>query len=222
MYCFVIYYKIFNTNNIPLSIDWDWQVRIEIFNTYVKKTPKTLDEIKNKIIKSEHWKKLSAIELNEKASKSCNKHIKSIKLIKKTKIPLNILANPIILDSWTIYQDKVEIISWKLQSSNIKEWKVIIDKYFEALIKMWNYWLYDTSFNFTINNWIDKNWDIVFIDLWEFSENLNNLKKYIQDKWWQYCWSVNKDLNPELKDYFSCKANEHLNLSGVEKSWKLI
>jgi len=142
---------------------------------------------------------------------------KSINFIKKTKINFLFLGNP-LFEKESITQDRVITIREYI-SSNKSGFSDIIDNYVKLILETWKYGFSEKVFNFTINNGVDKNNNVILIDFGELHFKKKDIESAIKQKIWEKKYSYNKGLNKKQQEVFSEKMNEKITLENLEKYW---
>lgn len=171
----------------PEFITGDWQVTVEVYRDHVVKIPKTIQEIELQIRKAGWTKDFNDATIKNMAIESLKKHVQSVEAIFNSGIPLEFFANPKLLSANTIHQDRVVIIE-NILNTEI-DLKNLFSKCIQSYTKLWEYGLYDTSWNFTINCGINKDDAVVFIDIGECATNFKTLSIMIKEKRWQKSYS---------------------------------
>jgi hypothetical protein len=203
----------------PEFITGDWQVRVEVYKDYVLKIPKTVSEIMQQIKQSDWTKKFTDKKIKIMANDSLAKHHKSVDIIKRSGVPLSLFADPEWLDKDMIKQKRVLIINDALKNknySNIEILKECIDSY----VDLWTYGLFDTSWNFTLNNGINKDGNIVFVDVGECSDNIKELQLMLQEQSWKTAYSMRQDIGESLQKSLLAYAKKILTLENLKQVWK--
>lgn len=136
----------------------------------------------------------------------------------KTSFDFNQLANPIILAEGVYEQDFCSPIYLFLgYTEKIKD---IVDSYIEQIKYFWGYGFADTVFNFTVNNGLDKNGNIILIDFNEITQDKKHILVSIKNQIWRKRFSVNNHLNSGQKKYFLQKMSQELTEENLDKYWK--
>lgn len=194
------------------------------FNVYSKgnkviKKPTSKFQMSLKLIK---WKPilfLKPITLKNEINKSVLNRKKSIKNIKRSKINLELLGNPIFYEN-IIEQDKVEVFGLYLKK-DYEEAKIWIDKFIELIFECWKNGFSVRVFNLTINNGVDKNENVIFTDIGELTFEKKDVEKTIKLKIWEESWSFKRDMEKEIKDYYQEEMNKKITLTNLNKYWNL-
>jgi hypothetical protein len=130
---------------------------------------------------------------------------------------LSILANPVFKNGGYI-QDKVITIRDYFAMHDLGGNKKIIDKYVESIYQCWKYHIHEEVFNFTVNNGVDSNGNVVLIDFNETSRDKNAVKKCIENKRWLKSMSY-LTLNPELKEYYAQAMEQGITEKRLKEYW---
>ena len=191
--------------------------------SYEQTVLSTKVKIEKQILKSKWGKQLSDTERSRTASQMQNQHFRSIELIRNSDIPLYFLANPKFESNGVFKQDKVSILteffSKLIDKGEISRAKEILKEYIQLNLRVWEYGIYERSFNFTLNNGIDGKGNVVFVDLGEFSDDFQALTKCLREKNWMECWTVEYDLAKALKHYYLNEAKDEFTLENLVLHW---
>ncbi len=149
---------------------------------------------------------------------SLNKEsIETIGKLRNTSFDFGMLANPESISEDGYIQDKCVPVALFLNDDN--EMKNIIEKYIEQIKYFWTYGFADTIFNFTINNGLDENGNIVLFDFNEITTNKKKAISAIRDQVWLKRFSFKSRLNRSQKTYFKDRMTEEITVENLEKYW---
>jgi hypothetical protein len=200
-----------------------WQVWVDVHKDHVIKTPKSKKEVRRKVKRY-----LDSMGKGHKIEKTVDKVLidlaDSIKIIKKTKMPLGNLAYPEFLEKGVVKQKRAITIDDELKElikkKKFKKAKEIVDKFFTFLHKMWSYGLHEKPIKFNLNFGLINN-KVVLIDLLELTTNKEKVKKHIRKKPWIKQKSLYMNSLPEwLVDYYIKEANRKITVENLNKYWK--
>ncbi|MCK4552680.1 hypothetical protein KAT80_00560 [Candidatus Pacearchaeota archaeon] len=195
-----------------------WQCWVDLHNSYVIKTPKNRAEIKQEVEKFLTWKnKLE--ELDERTDKMIFDINNSTKIVKKSKIPKQLLANLEFIGHGKIKQKKVLVLEEALQNLKEVEKLKLIDKITKFLLELWKYGIHEKTFKFFSNLGIDKN-KVILIDVFELTSNKKKVLKQIKKRQWAKTKRFKKHLPPKLIDHLIKKLDKTLTEKNLEKYWK--
>lgn len=195
-----------------------WQCWVDLYDSYVIKTPKNRAEIKQEVEKFLKWKnKLE--ELNERTDKMLFDVKNSAKIIKKSKIPKRLLADLEFLENGKIKQKKVLVLEETLKKLKGIEKLKLIDKVAKFLLELWKYGIHEKTFKFFSNLGIDKN-KIVLIDVFELTSNKNKVLKQIRKRKWTKPEKFQKHLSTKQIDYLIKKLDKTFTEKNLEKFWR--
>lgn len=141
-----------------------------------------------------------------------------IKNLSNTGFDMRTIANPIFLEDYQYLQDKVITADTFLR--NNKEMFIFIDRYIEQIKYFWSYGFADRVFNFTLNNGINENGDIVLFDFNEITANINDISSDIGRQKWITQHSNKFHLNSLQKQYFKKRMEEEITITNLNKTWK--
>lgn len=94
-------------------------------------------------------------------------------------------ANPHIKDNLDYSQDKVIVLGEALRNQSRKEAKILIDKFIDLWLWHLGYGFAELVFNPAVNYGVDKNYNIVLIDLGELTFNKDKTLNAVNKKQWQ-------------------------------------
>jgi len=103
--------------------------------------------------------------------------------------------------------------------SNFLKDKEIIDKYSKLVVKCWEEGFTDRTYNFTVNNGIDKNGNVVLIDFGEITTNKKDIEKEIIFERWKRAGCYKRRISGETKKYYKRKMEELLTTENLNKYW---
>src|SRR3989304_1511381 len=161
-----------------------WQANIEYFDDYVVKTPKTEDQIRNKI--TPHYQMTEKLDrVEEKSKKLKNDWKSSIKIIKSGKVPLRLLAFPEFLDDDRIKQRRVKMLSEEfgdlMSKGNLRGAKRLVDRVIDFIISLWQYGIHEITFKFYSEMGI-MNGKIVLVDIGEITDDKELVRRQLEKK----------------------------------------
>ncbi len=200
-----------------------WQVWVDIHKDHVIKTLKTKEEVKYGVKRY-----LDSIGKSHKIEKTVDRAIQdiinSIKIIKRTKMPMKYFADPEFLEEGKIKQKRAISIDDKLRElirkKKRKEAKKTIDKFMKFLHNMWCYGLHEKPLKFNLNFGLIDN-RVVLIDLFELTTNKEKVRKQIRKKpWRKHKKHVIKSLPEWVADYFIEQADKKITEENLDKFWK--
>jgi hypothetical protein len=103
-----------------------------------------------------------------------------------------------------------------IEKGEISKAEKLLQEYIRMNLRIWEHGIYERSFNFTLNNGVDKDGNIVFVDLGEFSDDYHALARCLTEKSWMKCWSVEYDLDKDLRNYYLHEAGRKFTLDNLE------
>jgi hypothetical protein len=134
-------------------------------------------------------------------------------------IDLSLLGNPVLLDDHVYEQDTVIVFGEALKNSTSASAHELIDRYFDHLITCWQYGFSDSVFNFTINNGVNANGDVILIDLGEITWDKNEVAMLVARKELLQQYSFRSIENKNLRDYIHAECEKRLTKQSLEKAW---
>jgi len=195
-----------------------WQCWVDLYDSYVIKTPKSREEIKEEVEKFLRWKnKLEALE--ERTDKMILDIKNSTKIIKKSKIPKKDLADLEFIEGGRIKQKRIVPLDEFLKKLNERERLELIDKIMRFLLKLWSYGIHEKTFKLFSNLGINEN-KIMLIDVFEITSNKTKVLKQLKKRSWQKTNNYKKHLSEREVDYLIGKLNKTLTKDNLNKYWK--
>ncbi len=158
-----------------------WQFWVEIEGNEVIKTPKSESEIKEKVKKY-----LDYIGKPKELGKRTKKMLEDIKnssrIINKSNIPRELLANLEFIEDRKIKQSVAKVLEEAINENEHPQ--ELIDKSVNLLIKLWTYGIHEKTFKFLSNMGV-INKEIVLIDPSGLTETKENAPRPNSAKIWQ-------------------------------------
>jgi len=145
-----------------------WQCWVDIYDDYVIKTFKTKSEIKESVQRYLDW-----IGKQEEPEERTNKMLEDVKnstkIIKKSKSPIDLLADLEFLKNGSVKQKKVIVLSEAMENKKKSEQIKLIDELVKFILQLWSYGIHEKTFKFFSNLGVDNN-KIVLIDVFELTD----------------------------------------------------
>lgn len=175
------------------------------------------------------WWSERVSETDEKIEKRCDDAEKdtkeSTKRLKKIlqQKDYSLCGNPRFLEDSEYEQDKLMPLCKYFSQHSLEENKKIIDGFIQCTLKIWGLGFADKVFNFTINNGVNKDDNVVLIDLGELIFSKKELIKVIRDKIFLTSWSYGEDIEDKrLQEYYHEQALKFFTLEAVNTFWKQV
>lgn len=200
-----------------------WQMKVDVFDSYVIKTPKSRKEIEKNVAK--YLKKINEPhKLEEKLASLIGGVEKSKKIILRSKIPLKFLAYPEFLKDGKTKQKKVVNLGDKIQNlikkREIKETKRLINKFIKFNHKLWMYGIHEMPLKLHSSFGV-LNGDIVLIDLFELTSDKKDVVKKLKKKSWRGVSPLRKIFPEEIVEYYFKQADKNFTIKNLDKLWKI-
>ncbi len=148
----------------------------------------------------------------------------SIKILKPLYVKIlsrikdaSLLGNPMALEELSYEQDRVTPISQVIDEQNFRN---IIDKYVNFIKLFWSFGLHENIYNFTINNGVDKNGNVVLLDFNEITFDIDRIEEQIKNKIWLQSYSY-LHLPRNWQKYFSEKMDEEITKENLNNIWNI-
>lgn len=141
------------------------------------------------------------------------KAYESFEILKRVNVPQEWMANPKFINKYDFEQDKVRPLHEIFESSNTEEAKKIIDKFIEFNLKLLNLGVIDKGFNITKNYGIDKNGQIVLIDIGELFDDEELIKKQLKNRGWTHSYVGGCIKDKEAQEYFISEMDRNFKVN---------
>jgi hypothetical protein len=137
------------------------------------------------------------------------KAVTSFTILKQGKIPPAWIDNPKLLTGLNYEQDKEQPLHDIFEKMNTTEIKKTIDKFVTFNKRLLAIGIIDKSFNITKNFGLNKNDEIILIDIGELFDNPERIKNQLLDRAWDrdYVAGCIKDF--EAQKYFIQKMDDN-------------
>ena len=195
-----------------------WQCWVDIYDTYVVKTPKSRKEIEETVSKYlNHIGKIE--ELKIRVSKMLSDVNESKKIIQKSRIPRKIFGSPKFKSDGIIIQQKVIELSEFLKEKSEKKTKEVLIKLLDLIKELWGFGIHEKTFKFFTNYGIigDR---IILMDFLEVTNKQETVEKQLHKGSWNKPERFSKYLSEELKKWFIDRATIVFSLETFDKHWK--
>lgn len=130
------------------------------------------------------------------------------------------LGNPVFLDELTYEQDKVSVFKDVLNDLDMNGKKKLINQYVQFIQETWKWGFPDKIFNFSINNGIDADGNMVQIDFSEMSLSKADAESEIQGQSWLTSFSYVTLFPLELRNYYKECMEREITLEKLNLNWK--
>ena len=134
------------------------------------------------------------------------------------------LANPRFHDGGVVVQDKVEVLGSRLHTASQKHARYLIDQYSDLHLLHCNAGFADTVFNFTVNNGVDDDDQVVLIDFGEVTFSRDVAVDMAVNTRWKRAASFlipigDYSLPPPLKKYYQKRMEDVVTAESVGSAW---
>jgi hypothetical protein len=148
---------------------------------------------------------------------------KNINLLKQqlNLIPGNLLGNPVFYDRVNYEQDYAQSCMEYFKSHEREDNNKIITKYVELILELWKYGFHDDIYNFPMNSGVDKNGQVIMIDLGEFVYDKEMVMQSVKDKKWlsKPFYAVFKGI--WSREHFRKEMDRLITVENLDKYWRL-
>jgi hypothetical protein len=193
------------------------------YNVYNLGNGRVLKKLKNKfgmfwfIVTKNIWWGTTFSEYNQ-ATNNIPNIILMYKELQKRIGDEPFLGNPIFQDGLSYEQDKAVVVEKFLKTASVEESKKLIDQYALFIKKLWEYGIYEKSWNFTINNGINNHGNVILIDFNEVSFDLDHVKEKLESKRYTRTYS-RSSLKEEVRDYYDVVMEREMTLQNLDYYW---
>lgn len=147
------------------------------------------------------------------------KYINEVYVYIKNNVRLDILGNPVFLKGVNYDQDKVEILGTSLKQAQKEKAQKIIDGYIQNIFESWTQGFSDRVYNFSVNNGVNKNGNVILLDFNEITLSKDEVSKSIKLKRWLRASSY-INLNPLYKEYYRLNMETSMTEKNLNLFWK--
>lgn len=146
------------------------------------------------------------------------KHIQEVYSYIKNNMKPDLLGSPKFLKGINYEQDKVDSVGTRLVRASTEEARKIIDRYIQSIFESWKQGFSDRVYNFSINNGINKNGDIILLDFNEVTFSKAEVLNHIESKRWLSASTYTR-LDPLIKKYYRQKMEDWMTKENLELFW---
>ncbi len=100
-----------------------------------------------------------------------------------------LLGNPLFNTGIEYEQDKALVLYDALRKAPLEEQYLLVEKYITLIKELWKYGCHETVYNFTINNAVNKDGEVILIDFNEMTFDKTVVEQDIEKKEWLHRWS---------------------------------
>ncbi|MBS3086952.1 hypothetical protein J4422_04615 [Candidatus Pacearchaeota archaeon] len=199
-----------------------WQVWVDFYPKHVIKTQRTKKEMRERI--APYLKSIGKFNELEKRVNIMVKDAKeSIKIIRNSNVPRNIIGNPSFLKKGVIKQKRVVSLEDYLinlsKKKKVVEAKRAIDKTIETVLELWKYGIHEKTFKFNKNFGI-HNSNVVLVDFLEITDKKIKVKKQLIKKPWRKIKEFEKNISEKILDYWIDEADKNFTIKNLNKYWR--
>lgn len=137
----------------------------------------------------------------------------SFEILKRVNIPQEWMANPRFINKYDFEQDKVRPLHEVFEDLDSEEIKQIIDKFIEFNLRLFNLGVIDKGFNITKNYGLNKDGQIVLIDIGELFDDKELITQQIKDRGWVKNYVAGCIQDKEAREYFINEMDRNFNLN---------
>ncbi|MDB5194734.1 MAG: hypothetical protein JWN50_748 [Parcubacteria group bacterium] len=130
-----------------------------------------------------------------------------------------LLGNPHFISDGVYEQDKVTDLNEAFKGVTIEEGKKIFNTFLALTYATWEYGFSDKIFNFTINNGLTKNGEVIQLDFGELEFDKEEMRRHIREKCWLERYSYWSFPKGELKDYYVTMMNPEVMERKLDEVW---
>ena len=133
----------------------------------------------------------------------------SIEVLKRTSVPQEWIANPIFKNKYDFEQDKVIPLHDLFENLDTDEIKKVIDQFVELNKRLMGIGMIEKSFNITKNYGLNKNGQVVLIDIGELFDKEELISKQIKNRVWNKNYVSGRIKNIEAREYFISEMDKN-------------
>lgn len=158
------------------------------------------------------FRKDSPWEIPKFINRMREKALESFRVLERRNIPREWVGNPKFLSGVDFEQDKVRPLHEVLKNVDVKEGRVIVDKFIEFNKKLIDLGVIDKSFNITKNYGLSRGDRVVLTDLGELFDDLVLIERKRKEKIWLRYYVIENIKNKEVREYFINEMNKNFGL----------
>ena len=199
-----------------------WQVTVYFCNDYVVKVLKNYEESRERIAPYLRHKGRSEEEIDGAARQAIDDVNQSLRIMRASKCPRQLVGNPEFLDARRFRQDRatnlVERIRAQKQNKSVDSAKQILEECIEFILELWRYGVYEKTYKLDNYGYVGDR--MILIDFLELSDDLEFIRKQLEEiDWSRVCERYG--LPETLNNHFTKRAERMLTLENFERNWRM-
>jgi hypothetical protein len=199
-----------------------WQVDVLICSASVIKKLKTYEKSRERIAPYLRHKGKSEKEIDEAARQAIDDVKRSLRIVKVSNCPGELLGNPVFLDDTRFRQDKavdlVMMIRARLQEGPVYNTQRVLSEYIDFNLELWSYGIYEKTYKLDNFGYVGER--MILVDFLELSDDLEFIKRQLNEaNWSRVCGRYR--LPETVNNYFVQEAEKSLTLEHFEAIWRI-
>lgn len=154
----------------------------------------------------------------DELTETSNNKIQS--LLQQNILPAHFLGNPIFINASDYTQDKAIVVGPYYNEHSLEENKVMIEKYISLTHELWQYGIADTIFNFTVNNGVTNNGDVIQLDFGECTFELSEISQLIKDQLWLTKQSYKSLEDDPIAPFIAMRLKQEFTIDTLNRLWQ--
>ena len=130
-----------------------------------------------------------------------------------------LLGQPRFLNGISYEQDKVELLDIALSQASSEEKQKLINLYIQNILNCWRNGFADRVYNFTINNGLTNNGQLILLDFNEVTFSKSKILQCIWSKRWLRAWSF-RQIDQKLQEYYQMQMDNLVTQKTLEENWE--
>ncbi len=192
------------------------QFKVYDHGDHVEKIPTSVYDVKRLLLKSDATYFFRPRQLDAEARRIIGEREKSLNILRNREYDAHLLAG-LQFAGEVILQDKVPVLGDVLRSS--KDAHNIVDKYIAAIRRGWEAGCHEMSFNFTVNNGMNEDGDVVITDIGELTFDKTVVLRQIESKFWKSSWTAGR-LKKDICEYYFQRMDELVTRQELDRLWR--
>lgn len=130
-----------------------------------------------------------------------------------------LLGRPTLFDNYSYDQDLLKPVGEYFAANDYCRGVVIVDKYIDSIFNLWQFGISDAVFNVTINSGVDKDGNVILMDLGELIFDKDEVRRTIWTRLWltQFSYLDIQDL--KLRAYYAKAMLSRVTIENLDYHW---
>lgn len=199
----------------------DWQARVYVHADHVVKSPKTVEEITDTLVRTVTRYHDQPEAAREVARTMVEAFSTGRKLIRASSFPRWRLGNPQFLADGGYRQDRVTPCGAHLNGLDdiTRHAPDLFRDYFDLIDQLWSHGLHEETLNMTCNAGVDAQGRVILIDFGEMMSSEEAIREELRSQRWRRSWTYLVDLADSVKQVYAELAEQRLTVARFDARW---